>query len=705
MPRKAQVLFRRWFHHRTRTEYRELSDAATKEESNLEKMSLWTTVPGLIVEDDDGFLSVEDDDAAIKVPNPKMGSNRREILGKDSLLVGIGGNAQDLVERVSRSESFETLETEEESDLAEHNEHSRIRTPTIRWADQLGVSLAEKHEIEVLPPLNVRVVILMLNPGEKFFEFVQCEFQTDERLTVSDLLAQLPFMASMEALKKQRYTALYRGEREMVNIISIQDYNVAEGEILVAVAAGFNPRQSVAAASALLLQRSLLRAVQKAKLSGRALQKLMSSQDLATVLDGEDPSVALAPVDLDDESHNDPSQLVIRVLDKELGIRSKRTKEDAGVEDEKKEEYEPSVPCEDEPLPFASVPELDDGDFDLFHEAIRIDPYSPVARGRMSNLPEHFLSEELSRYDPPFGTIEEEDSDAYIWSEVSSAETDDEEEDDVEPIPVESNLSSDGDEDPQEILRIQEQYVGTATFFADASDTDDDDDDDDYEAAPVVNTNRDGGYLVLEPPSPMESSAGCSELTGTDFSDDETECDFEDDEFEPIPEIHDENDIEPVPTRLSGHIASRPKDRRPLSAALTNQEPCELSRISEVDTLDENTTLSHKPSEETGAISEHHGALPQVPVFDDDLSNMTESEISDVPEIEESDSSSTGSATEADKAFSMQRMSPSKRAQLINETAAYYAAGELFVGAVYKLASVATRSNKNRREYLEEAEV
>mmetsp|Transcript_32026 Transcript_32026/g.66862 ORF Transcript_32026/g.66862 Transcript_32026/m.66862 type:complete len:706 (-) Transcript_32026:258-2375(-) len=705
MPRKAQVLFRRWFHHRTRSEYRELlPDEAKKDEQ--EKLALWTTVPGLIVEEDETFLSVEDDAARNYMSKAKSeaSSTMREPVKRATSDEAID-RMHDVVQRISRSESFETLETEEESDLAEHDLHTKIRTTTIRWADHVGQKLSVRHEIEFLPPLNVRVVILMLNPAEKIFEFVQCEFQTDERLTVVDLLSQLPFMASMDALKKQKYTSLYRGEREMVNIISIQDYDIAEGEILVAVAAGFNPKHSVAAAAALLLQRSLLRAVQKAKLSGRALQKLMSSEELAFILDGEDPGLPVSPLDDDDDCRDD-SRLIIRVLDKELGIPPSQSNKDE--DDEKKDD------CQDEivdSFSFLPVPELEDDDFQLFQHAIQIDPYSPVARGRMENLPQNFLDEELDIFEPPFDIIEEDNS--GYWHDVSS---DEEIGDELEPEPVESMASSDGDEDPQEILMIQEEYMRTAAFFSDVSDTDEDDYYDDNIPA---SGNRAGGFLVLQPPSVMVSSMGA---TGIDrgFRGDYYESEIEE-EMEPIPEIPDEFEVEPIPiiSEIEGSetddLVGQNDEKRQRNKQQQQQQQHlilvstqgvsrDLSRISEMDTLEEDTTMSHKLSEESIAalpVEDDEEEVPPIPEFDD-LSDLTESDVSDIPDIDEC---SFGSKEDTATEVSIMKLSPAERGEIANETAALFAVVALLVGAVYKIASVATRSSMRRREYLEEAEV
>ena len=571
MPVKARVILRRWFHHRTRSEYRELTE--DNEKIIPDKIHDWTTVPGLIVEDGEGLLCVEEEeDCHGQVHKPKKDHYvKRSSRCKEPI-----ADMEGVVQRLSRSESYETLETEEESDLADH-EHSPKRQRSIRWADDEGRKLVVRHVVQILKPLNVRVVILMLNPAEKTFEFVQCEFHSDERLTVCDLLVQLPFMASMESLKKQRYAALYRGEREMVNIISIQDYDIVEGEILVAVSSTANPKQAIAAAAALLLQRSLLRAVQKAKLSGRALQKLMSSAELAKVLEGAGrPNPANHLYEEDEESRED-CRLVLRVLSKELGEHRAEACEQQGSSDDEEEDDQ-----EQAAFPFISVPELNDDEFRLFEQAT-IDPYSPVARGRMAEIPPNLLLDDGCHFKPPFRSYEE---DNIVWDEISSGEEDIGEMD--EPEPVVSFSSVNNEEADGEAREHVEEYVGM-TAFAEDPDIDDD------ECIHKRSRSEDQETLLLV--SSDESGPGsCAEgYANTSYEDNELLQEMSDD-LDPIPKLEDSLDDEDFDDY---------DDDQDEPPELPEREVCELSHISEVDTLEENDdvttalTLSQHDSEDS----------------------------------------------------------------------------------------------------------
>ncbi|KAL7568517.1 hypothetical protein ACA910_002636 [Epithemia clementina (nom. ined.)] len=656
---KARIMFRRWFHHRTRSDYRELTD--DNEKRLPHRVNDWTTVPGLIVEDDEGFLSVEDDS---QIP-----SGKKEVRMKSSSIDKQPiADLEGVVQRLSKSESFETLETEEESDLADNHEQSPKRERSIRWADDEGKKLVVLHEVEILPPLNVRVVILMLNPAEKIFEFVQCEFQTDERLTVSDLLVQLPFMASMESLKKQRYTALYRGEREMVNIISIQDYDIIEGEILVAVSSNANPKQSIAAASALLLQRSLIRAVQKAKLSGRALQRLMSSADLACVLEGSGPPHSIKSGYDEDEESRDDCRLVLRVLSRELGgHNTSQTCERQSSSDDDDDDDEQDGEGEQESnertgFPFVQVPDLEDSEFRLFREAM-IDPYSPLARGRMADVPRNLLSDEVTHFKPPFRTFAD---DNILWDEIPS----DDETVELEPEPVQSFPGKEDGENQREQV---EEYIGM-TAFSHEFDTDDEDE--------CIQEPRDSKDHEIGVPVVSTDSSSIHEVGGTN---DEIDLDGF---FEKTNYRQDMSDvIEPVP-RISGSDVDSDDE----SSCLLDREVCELSHISEVDTLEENDdvttalTLSLLETEEesTGCVS-------------------------NIPEIE---SMEDGDETDPDQStgVSAQELTRSFEDKAIHDAYAFYVAVGLLVGSVSKISSpraAATTSRSTLLHHLEmqEAEV
>jgi hypothetical protein len=258
------------------------------------------------------------------------------------------------------NDSDHTSVTETEEDESEQEEvqiqlpippGSRTNQKVVRWADDnvttsnnTNNGLTIVHTYDSLPCLSTRVVILLLDLEHRVFEFVQCEFHTDERLVVLDVLRQLPSLASLDRLTQQRYRILCRTGEEMINMLPIQHYNVQEGEILIASSAqgGITPRQVMMAAATLLQEKKLIRAVRKAKLSGRALQKLCSSEELLYGCETETDTTGVAATtalhysqqstsfqssasmeeevnDMEEEQPEEECGLIVKVLSRELG--------------------------------------------------------------------------------------------------------------------------------------------------------------------------------------------------------------------------------------------------------------------------------------------------------------------------------------------------------------------------------------------------
>jgi hypothetical protein len=126
----------------------------------------------------------------------------------------------------SPTDSYTTIdETDEDEEdvmlLPSRQNHASIpaaqeRTiPTaVRWFDQqLGGSIVTSVlEFPYVRPAYLRVVILLLHPVIRRFEFLHCELP-EQRLTVWDLLQQLPGLATEPSLKHVAFNSLCRHRR------------------------------------------------------------------------------------------------------------------------------------------------------------------------------------------------------------------------------------------------------------------------------------------------------------------------------------------------------------------------------------------------------------------------------------------------------------------------------------------------------------
>ena len=337
-PRPTAAILR-WIHHRNSSDYRELQESILGCGVGLlgKSPKSWRTVPGLILEDDSAIcfddLSTAEEAMRCKSVRSEGGafrrlgswskasssSNRASSSRRAACTTVVDDNKES---KVFDSHSIETTETEDES---EQEEQQSKMEKSVRWADVTGQELAQTISIDSLPYVSTRVVILLLDLNERLFEFVQCEFDTDNRLTVTDVLKQIPSFASIDYLAQQRFRTLCRPNEEFLNMLTIQNYQIREGEILVASGGSARPKEVMAAASTLLEQKKLVRAVQKAKLSGRALQRLLSSAQLAEALEKErqvnttEEAALEESADAVEYQDMGDSALIVKVLSRELG--------------------------------------------------------------------------------------------------------------------------------------------------------------------------------------------------------------------------------------------------------------------------------------------------------------------------------------------------------------------------------------------------
>lgn len=195
--------------------------------------------------------------------------------------------------KVSQSQSFDSQDTEEDTrhDVRKQPFEALHQSPSITkritWADECTDSprrpLVTLHQWNLEPEACIRLVILLLHPIERKFEFVHCEYdnmEPDNRVSVRDCLSQLASMASNPVLQNLHFTALCWNDKEMINCMTLQDFDLQEGELLVAIPEGHHPKEVLQQAANVLSNKGLQRMVRKAKLTGRALQRLFSSREI-----------------------------------------------------------------------------------------------------------------------------------------------------------------------------------------------------------------------------------------------------------------------------------------------------------------------------------------------------------------------------------------------------------------------------------------
>jgi hypothetical protein len=165
--------------------------------------------------------------------------------------------------------------------------------------------LVTRYHYTPLPEQYHRVVILLLHPVELKFEFLHAEYDTDIRLTVRQVLQQLSSMAVNPGLKELEWGALCLRDtqREMINCMTLQEYNIYDGSMLIAVPMDYAPKIVLEQAGFFLTDKVLRRVVKRAKIKGQSPQRLQAhSAESTKSCNGSDTSDTSDTDDEDDDN-------------------------------------------------------------------------------------------------------------------------------------------------------------------------------------------------------------------------------------------------------------------------------------------------------------------------------------------------------------------------------------------------------------------
>lgn len=148
-----------------------------------------------------------------------------------------------------------------------YNRIKKGKNLSVKFADECGKDLELIHYTVTLYSEEendwVRTIILLLSPRKKMFEFLHVAYNVCDKTSISDVLKQLPNIATDSALKEQRYVGLLRkeGERELINTVSIQSYGLSKDEILIAVVSEHHGKAILRMAKPLLENQRIMKAV------------------------------------------------------------------------------------------------------------------------------------------------------------------------------------------------------------------------------------------------------------------------------------------------------------------------------------------------------------------------------------------------------------------------------------------------------------
>lgn len=149
----------------------------------------------------------------------------------------------------------------------------------VSFADERGVPLVEVRELD--PPLYQRMVLLLLSPNDRKFEFLHLEYPLDDNTTVQVVIDQVPKVSANPVFQRFTFSCLARTSRneKLENNHLIGDCKLVENELLLGIPMGYAMTQIGACAVPLLLNGDIIKAVNRAKKSGRGLKTIKSGHE------------------------------------------------------------------------------------------------------------------------------------------------------------------------------------------------------------------------------------------------------------------------------------------------------------------------------------------------------------------------------------------------------------------------------------------
>jgi hypothetical protein len=134
---------------------------------------------------------------------------------------------------------------------------------TVHFADESGLPLKHVRILESEEAAGSRVVVLLLSPKDRTFEFLHAEYELNETTTVQVLLEQLPTLATNEVFRDYSFSAIFRktDNVQLINCMLLEDCGLEESEMVIAVLDGYLVPEIVGMAAPLLANRKITKAV------------------------------------------------------------------------------------------------------------------------------------------------------------------------------------------------------------------------------------------------------------------------------------------------------------------------------------------------------------------------------------------------------------------------------------------------------------
>jgi hypothetical protein len=147
-------------------------------------------------------------------------------------------------------------------------EDVEVKVRVIRFADEVGKPLEDYWVIggKDDPHATGRIIIMLLSPQERKFEFIHAEFLLREKTTVTDVLYQIPKIATNAIFQSKTFINICRtrqGNTDLDNDHILQDYDMEDSELVIGVLKGYTGKVMAQCALPLLLNGKITQAVSK----------------------------------------------------------------------------------------------------------------------------------------------------------------------------------------------------------------------------------------------------------------------------------------------------------------------------------------------------------------------------------------------------------------------------------------------------------
>ena len=225
------------------------------------------------------------------------------MLGEDLLSAEIT-NQNDDEQQVTRTEEVAAPSLSLFGEDIFFAETTKIATRKLRFADESGLPLTQVKLLEPTPPAIKRLIVLLLSPLLKTFEFLHVEYPLNETTTAKILLEQLSILSTNEAFRTHTFTAIWslKLQQPLSLTTPLEDLPLQESEICLAILEHFTAAEICGMAAPLLGNKKMLKAVHKARRTGRGLKCVTSGEEWMQQKQEEQLLDQLCAEDDDEES-------------------------------------------------------------------------------------------------------------------------------------------------------------------------------------------------------------------------------------------------------------------------------------------------------------------------------------------------------------------------------------------------------------------